>query len=89
MFITANDIPQNKKKRNSFPSVDQAKHNADLAKQAAGVLQNYMNYTDPLFDPRSIEDERFKRDNVLLKLAEENNRDSVVILRDQYGRCDV
>lgn len=70
-------------------AVNQAKNNQALASEIAGTLRNYMDYVDPQFDPRSIEDERYKRDNQLVKAEGNNEENSVVILRDEFGRCDV
>jgi hypothetical protein len=67
-------------------SVDSAKENQSLAKKAAGIMGAYMNYIDPPWDERALEDERFLRDNEVLKLSVKENDPSVVILRDAEGR---
>lgn len=66
--------------------IDKAKENAALAREAAYAIRGYYDYIDPPWDPRALEDESFKRDNELMKAADDDPR-SVVILRDKDGRC--
>ncbi len=67
-------------------AVDQSRENQSLAKRAAGVIGAYMDYVDAPWDPRSIDDERYLRDNQLVKDGVPNEDPSVVILRDAEGR---
>ena len=67
-------------------SVDKSRENATLAKEAALITGAYMNWAEPQFDTRSIFDERYKRDNELIKFESEAEKGSTVILRDLYGR---
>ena len=83
-----NNDPKEKTKFRML-SVDQAKQNQALAREAAATLRSYLDYFDPMWDPRSLEDERFKRDNQLIKFESEVDKGAVVILRDEFGRCDV
>ena len=78
-------------KANKAPStprgaVDQSRENQALAAKAAKVVGTYLDYIDPPFDMRSLEDERYLRDNAVGKLALNNDDPSVVILRDEEGR---
>lgn len=73
-------------KTKTIGSVNQARENQELARKAAGIVGNFMEYADPSWDPRSIDDERFLRDNQLLKDGVPSNDPSVVILRDAEGK---
>jgi hypothetical protein len=69
-----------------FSAVNQGRENATLAKQVALGIRGTVDYMAPPFDEREIFDERFKRDNVMNKIAPEGEEGSVVILRDEDGR---
>lgn len=71
----------------AFGRVNDAKNNAALAREAANVFGQYLDYIDPPFDERVLEDESYARDNDLGKLAEPGKENTVVILRDKEGRC--
>lgn len=70
-------------------AVNATKKNAELAKLLGSTIKNALDYYDPPFDIRVIDDESFARDNALVVLAEPGSEDSVVILRDNSGRCDM
>jgi hypothetical protein len=72
--------------KGNIQPVDMGRENAVLAREAAIAIRGYYDYVEPPWDPRSILDESLKRDNELLKAADDDPR-SVVILRDSEGRC--
>jgi hypothetical protein len=67
-------------------SVNQSRENQTLAEKAARVVGNYMDYVDPVFDLRAIEDERYLTDKSVIKLNAKSDDPSVMILRDVEGR---
>lgn len=69
--------------------VNHSRENAELAKVLASGIKGTLEYYDPTFDPRLIDDDSFERDNNLIKLADPGNEASVCILRDNAGRCDM
>ena len=73
-------------KTRTIGTVDQSRENQSLAQKAAQVLGAYADYLDPVWDERSLEDERFLRDNQLIKDGVPSEDSSVVILRDSEGR---
>lgn len=81
--LKSNSNPPSFKK---IGTVDLSRENQSLAKRAASVLGSYMDYIDAPWDPRSLDDERYIRDNQLLKADVPNNDPSVVILRDAEGK---
>jgi hypothetical protein len=81
------ELKSNNKPSKPSPTgaINQSRENEALAKKAAGIVGAYLDYNDPPFDMRSLEDERYARDNAVLKATEGDPR-SVVILRDEEGR---
>lgn len=77
-----NTVPKDFK----FTAVNAGRENAELAKLAAMGIRGTLDYIEPPWDEKSIFDERFKRDNAVLKLAPPEEADAVVILRDEDGR---
>ena len=72
--------------RPKIGAVNQSRENQELAARAASVVGNYMDHISPPFDMRTLDDERYLRDNSLLKLGTDNDDPTVVILRDEEGR---
>ena len=81
------ELKTNKTPAPKVGAIDPSRENAFLAsKAAAGVVGAYMDHINPPFDMRSLEDERYARDNALVKLGVPNSDPSVCIIRDEEGR---
>lgn len=80
------DARKGKPKLVPLKPVDKARENAELAKLVANSSIEFLDYIDPPFDIRVVDDDSFARDNQIGIFGSINGE--VVVLRDNEGRVD-
>lgn len=83
--LKVNDENTSQTKGIQFSRINKGRVNAQLAREVANTMGRFIDYLDEPWDPRSIEDERYKRDNEVIR-DDGGIPGYSVILRDKHGR---